>query len=449
MSRIFFGALLWFLLILPRQPWSGVAQLHTESARSLVARGTLDIASAGALPQTLIHDGRRFAEVPLGPTLVLAPVELPLALFARGHSLLAVALEALTAALAAALLCALFFSTLLSFGTQERTALATTAMLALATSLTVYARIPDGTAWAALLLLLGVNAARRFASDPSAKSALLLGAATGGLILFDLTAPALVLLTFALVFAEVRERWSFSLLFPALAISLVLLHKKWIGALPEPRGDLLEGLDGLLISTGKSIFLYSPPLVLGLIGLGSWWRTRRGDAILLLSIAASLILPVAVLPRWHGDPAWGPRRIVPLVPLLLLPAGLWLDANWRILSRARRAAVATLVAAGVFVQILGISFSPDSYLKLATQVKNGSGANGWFTAWDQVHYMPQFSPLAGHLWLLTHLGKPKPKAPVENPPWHLLQPATVKLELEAVKIDWWALDLHRDNVVKK
>ena len=51
--------------------------------------------------------------------------------------------------------------------------------------------------------------------------------------------------------------------------------------------------------------------------------------------------------------------------------------------------------------------------------------------------------------MLTHLGKPKPKAPQENPPWHLIQPATVKLDLEAVKIDWWALDLRRDNVVKK
>jgi hypothetical protein len=445
MSRIFLFALLFFVLFLPRQPWSGAAQLHTESARALAARGTLDIAPLGALPQTVVHDGRRFADVALGPTLVLAPIELPLHFVPKA----AHAVEALTAAITAALLCALFFSTLLSFGTVRRTAFALTVVLALATSITVYARVPDGTVIGALLLLVALNAARRFAREGSARAALVLGAATAGLILFDLAPPALVLLAFALVFAEVRDRWSFSLLGPALAFSLVIVHKRLIGAPPPLHGDLLEGLDGLLLSTGKSLFLYSPPLVLGLVGLRSWWRTRRGDAILLGAIAASLIVVVAGLPRWHGDPAWGPRRIVPLVPLLLLPAGLWLDASWRILSRAARAAVALAVASGAFVQILGISLAPDTYLKLATQVKNGTGANGWFAAWDQVHYMPQFSPLAGHFYLLTHLGKPKPKAPPETPPWQLLQPGSPKLDLEAVKIDWWALDLRRDNVVPK
>ena len=51
--------------------------------------------------------------------------------------------------------------------------------------------------------------------------------------------------------------------------------------LPVRAEDLLEGLDGLLLSTGKSLFLYSPPLILALFGLRDWWRTRRPDALLI------------------------------------------------------------------------------------------------------------------------------------------------------------------------
>jgi hypothetical protein len=49
---------------------------------------------------------------------------------------------------------------------------------------------------------------------------------------------------------------------------------------------LLQGLDGILFSGGKSIFLFSPPLILGCLG---WNRFRkrlptRADGLLFLTV---------------------------------------------------------------------------------------------------------------------------------------------------------------------
>src|SRR5206468_3236454 len=119
---------------------------------------------------------------------------------------------------------------------------------------------------------------------------------------------------------------------------------------------------------------------------------------------------------------------------------------------------AAVLAAGLGVQALGVAFPADAYLRMATQVKNGSGGNGWFAAWDQVHFMPQFSPLVGHAYLLTHFGKhepakepPKVKAPPDPPPWVLLQPSAPRLETELAqtRLDWWALEFRRVNVKTK
>jgi len=38
-----------------------------------------------------------------------------------------------------------------------------------------------------------------------------------------------------------------------------------------------------------------------------------------IAVSMSLLFAVARLHDWHGDPAYGPRRLAPLVPLLLQP----------------------------------------------------------------------------------------------------------------------------------
>ncbi len=450
MSRVFFSSLLFFLVILPREPWSGTARLDVASARALATHGAIDL-PADLSDGTQIHGGRRWALEPLGPALLLAPVELALLLAPHSESGARAAriVEAVSAAVGAALLCALFFASLLTLQTRRRTAVWLTVGLAASTTIAVYARLPDGSVWSALLLLCGVEAARRWLRIPSPHSARLLGAAVGALVLFDLSMPAMVLLAFAIVFVPARRPLLWTLPGLAIGLTLALLHRHLAAAPPEAAGDLLEGLDGLLLSTGKSVFAYSPPLIIGALALPWWWRTRRSDAILRLSVAAALIVPLAALERWDGDPAWGPRRLVPLVPILLAPAGPWLDEKWAQLRRLGRASLTLVFVAGFFVQLLGAAFPPETYLRIAAAVKNGSGANGWFATSDQTHFIPQFSPIVGHAWLLSHLVRNNKKLDVATP-WKLIVPTTPKLDAEwpKVRLDWWALSLSRATVPK-
>jgi len=84
---------------------------------------------------------------------------------------------------------------------------------------------------------------------------------------------------------------------------------------------LLEGLGGLLFSPGKSVFLYAPVLVLVPVAL--WLMFRQGGTV--GSLATWLIVAEVVAGfgfnamwwAWTGNFAWGPRLIVPVLPLMV------------------------------------------------------------------------------------------------------------------------------------
>jgi len=88
---------------------------------------------------------------------------------------------------------------------------------------------------------------------------------------------------------------------------------------------LAVGLYGLLLSPGKSVLLYAPPLLLALPGAWALWRRgERGVVLLALGIFLSHLLLYARWGEWQGGGVWGPRFLLPVVaPLLLLAAGLF------------------------------------------------------------------------------------------------------------------------------
>jgi len=91
---------------------------------------------------------------------------------------------------------------------------------------------------------------------------------------------------------------------------------------------LAVGLYGLLLSPGKSVLLYAPPLLLALPGAWALWRRgERGVVLLALGLFLSHLLLYARWGEWQGGGVWGPRFLLPVVaPLLLLAAGLFASA---------------------------------------------------------------------------------------------------------------------------
>jgi hypothetical protein len=163
---------------------------------------------------------------------------------------------------------------------------------------------------------------------------------------------------------------------------------------------LYVGAYGLLFSAGKSLFLYSPPLVLALAG----WRAFRQRAgwlgTLPLALLVSFVLVYGQFTIWSGDGAWGPRYLVPLVgPLALGLACAFEPRAGRGPDLVHRAAVLVLAGLGAGVQVVGVATSTWLYFKLLIDA-GVLGAEPGTPGWAPILYDPEFSPVAGRAWLL-------------------------------------------------
>lgn len=148
----------------------------------------------------------------------------------------------------------------------------------------------------------------------------------------------------------------------------------------EGFGAPFAGMAGLLLSPGKSVLLYAPPLALAaLLGWRLWRRWPEIAQFLALAWAAALIFFGAWW-AWHGGWSWGPRLLVPLLPLSCLPLGL-LPAG-----RGWRAALFGVILLGVAINALGVLTDPSApYERVSV---------GGETDYDRLHWLPRATPLA-------------------------------------------------------
>jgi hypothetical protein len=155
------------------------------------------------------------------------------------------------------------------------------------------------------------------------------------------------------------KRWRFALLFtvPVVAWAAAIAWYNWYrtGSVTDfnnpysgvaPLSAPLNAL-GLFLSPGKGLVLFSPLIALGVCGLPGLWKTDRFLAIAILVAVAGNTAVIALTPFW-GDETWGPRYLVPVAGLLLLPIAWWAH------SRRRKRVVAAFAAVAVAVQMLAV-----------------------------------------------------------------------------------------------
>ncbi len=156
---------------------------------------------------------------------------------------------------------------------------------------------------------------------------------------------------------------------------------------------LATGLLGFLVSPGKSIFLFSPPILLALAGLPRLWRRDRGLAFVAAGAPVVYLLFFATYTQWEGGYCYGPRYLVPALALLGLGVGPALDSIRSGIdggSRAMSLLAIAVFAAGFFVQAIGTT----------TSFLEADVAGGYYDA--QYNYRMSFSPVAMHIHLLAH-----------------------------------------------
>jgi len=117
---------------------------------------------------------------------------------------------------------------------------------------------------------------------------------------------------------------------------------------------VLDGLWRLTVGPNKGLFLYFPLALLAVPGLVRLARARRALALALSGFSLFLLVTTAAWWSWDGTSGWGPRLLVPLVPLL---AGLAVVGAEAVPSVAFR----VLFGIGVSVNALG-ALQPDGIL---------------------------------------------------------------------------------------
>jgi 4-amino-4-deoxy-L-arabinose transferase-like glycosyltransferase len=217
----------------------------------------------------------------------------------------------------------------------------------------------------ALMMVLALLGVLRFRRTGQMRWMLTAGSASGVALLVRDDSLFLVLVPFAIYAALVvmrrnpswarRARGALAWLIPIGAAGLFALayHLVRYGSGSGPYANdgmgftqpLLGGLYGLLLSPGAGLLVFVPVLALAFFGFPEFSRRWRAEASLIAALVVLRFLFFARWWDWQGGATWGPRYLVPLIPLMLLPVA-FLRAGWW-----RQAALA-LGVLGVGIEVL-------------------------------------------------------------------------------------------------
>jgi hypothetical protein len=132
-----------------------------------------------------------------------------------------------------------------------------------------------------------------------------------------------------------------------------------------PGAGLIANAATLLFAPGKGLFLFAPPALLFFPGLALLARGRRREAALLGAVVVSYFLSRATVDCRAHLWSWGPRFLVPLLPLVMLAAA----AAFRRRGWLRTVAVA-VTAVGLAVQLIAIAGDYENWYE---KVSDGRG----------------------------------------------------------------------------
>lgn len=231
----------------------------------------------------------------------------------------------------------------------------------------------------------------------------------------------------------------------------------WLGKVRHMAwGFVVESLLGYQISFSRSIWLHSPVLIAGL--LGAWmmlkqrqWRQVVSPALLLLIF--SILYGMAQRVSWWGSWGWGPRYMLPVIPVLML---LWvlpvmekynltpaivrmspplhaMERGWG--GKVIRFGFLLLILLGIILQLLGMAVPLPNYY---TDLNRAGLLTEWTTEkpWGAYNWSWQWSPIRYHLERVDfrHLDSAWVYA---HPGWIAPLLAVMLITISAVWAWWW------------
>lgn len=173
-----------------------------------------------------------------------------------------------------------------------------------------------------------------------------------------------------------------------------------------------RGVVGFLFSPGKSVFLFCPPMILGILGLPHLWRRNRALTVLAAAAPLGNLLLYSFRTQWEGSYCYGPRYLLPSLMLFCLPiAALLSDAR---LSSEPASQPGTRQEPPLRLRTLGwlrpvfwitvISGFAVQAVGLSTNILEDMVRNHYYNAnWD---YQMSYSAISGQLrltWKYLHV----------------------------------------------
>jgi hypothetical protein len=309
----------------------------------------------GAIPYTALY--------PLGIT------------YERNYNMAAALVTWLSAGLLAALALALLDRLMWRLWRFDRvTSLSATLSLGLASTWLCYAGIAHHDVIAAALVVFALYAMecnRLEHKGRNARLALMTGALLG-LTIFVSMLPALIVLALGASIAISKQRSVGSLLCHGagflIGILPLLIYNGWYFGSPLLPANIagnygdtfptfnleqhLHHLNAYLGTGGISLWKYAPALGLGILGF-RFMPQRLGHmrTTLLTALALHLIYLLSI--ETTGTCQYGPRYLLPAMPLLVPGVAALLDSRWLTAASVKWMAMGALLAYGLLINLVG------------------------------------------------------------------------------------------------
>jgi len=303
-----------------------------------------------------------------------------------------------------ALMLGVFYAAARGLGVRTGAALMATLMLGFATPWWVYAKSFMAEPLQGLGLLLALAGSAR-AEDPKGRIIAAVGLFLAISVKASMLPIALLCISPVFVARPFKETRPLAIAFGLAVIGHLVYNaarfgnplESGYGAQATPAAyttPLLVGLYGLLISSGKGVMWFAPPLWLAPRGWKAMVKRpegpRRAAIGALLAIAAALLI-YGTFEHWAGDGSFGPRYLVPLLPLAFLAVAFALDGA----SKGVKTAAMVLGTLGLLVQLGGVSIHFGAQMREAGDYPYTRAlADPRFMS--DSHFNPRFSPILGH-----------------------------------------------------
>lgn len=192
---------------------------------------------------------------------------------------------------------------------------------------------------------------------------------------------------------------------------------------------VLAGIYNFLFNPDKSILLFAPAILLLPYALWRFAKRFFIEGVLISSLILVNLVFYSAWWAWEGGDSWGPRFLLPLVPLSIVPLAEVMG------KRLMNLAAALLFATGFLVNLIGVVQDPAGYNYIVLKstagmdVATGRPKRDYDTEQAPPYVVTsnisEFNVLSGHLWLLkarfegwrTGLGLGAGNLAMQSPPW--------------------------------